>query len=100
MQTRFRLLVAFACLVSLLSGNFHNPQPIAATTRDPSDSPNRILSSPQTASNPPSGYEGALDDLRPVVPIWNRPLEDPVGLTLNAAGTRAFVDPLRAASCR
>jgi DNA-binding beta-propeller fold protein YncE len=91
MQTRFRLLIAFACLVSLLSSYFDNPQPIAATTANPSDFPSRILPKPHSASNPPSGYEGALDDLRPVVPIWNPPLKDPVGVTINAAGTRAYV---------
>lgn len=40
---------------------------------------------------PPPGYEGSLDNLRQVVPIWRPPLVGPIGLTINGAGTRAYV---------
>jgi DNA-binding beta-propeller fold protein YncE len=91
MQKKFGLLVAFTCLICLLSGYLGNAQPIAATMRNPSDLPDPVLSKLESTSNPPPGYEGALDDLRPVVPILYRPLKDPIGVTIDAAGTRAYV---------
>ena len=54
------------------------------------DSPPPSLLQP-ASSGPPPGYEGALDNLRPVFPLWRPPLADPVGLALNAAGTRTYV---------
>jgi DNA-binding beta-propeller fold protein YncE len=91
MQKKLGLLVAFTCLVCLLSGYLGNAQPIAATMRNPSDLPDPVLSKLESTSNPPPGYEGALDDLRPVVPILYRPLKGPIGVTIDAAGARAYV---------
>jgi sugar lactone lactonase YvrE len=91
MQKKFGLLAAFTCLVCLLSSYLDNAQPIAAAPRGPSNSPGRVLSRLESTGNPPGGYEGVLDDLRPVVPIWNPPLKDPIGVTIDAAGTRAYV---------
>ena len=43
------------------------------------------------SSHLPPGYEGALDHLRPLYPIRQPPLADPVGLAVNATGTRVYV---------
>jgi hypothetical protein len=37
------------------------------------------------------GYEGALDHLRPLYPIRQPPLADPLGLAVSAAGTQVYV---------
>jgi len=48
------------------------------------------------SSHLPPGYEGALDRLRPLYPIRQPPLADPLGLAVNAAGTWVYVIEKRA----
>ncbi|MFC2043108.1 PKD domain-containing protein [Chloroflexota bacterium] len=91
MQEKLRLLVILILLCCVFSRNAENAHSKIAPTGTFSNSSNHIQLPPVSKNNIPSGYEGALDDLRPVVPIWYRPLKDPIGLTLSADGTRAYV---------
>jgi len=85
MATRIGRLVVAVFVLCLAAGYTGSAHPLAATEAG------CAASRFETGTHPPAGYEGALDDLRPVVPILYRPLNDPIGVTVNAAGNRAYV---------